>query len=210
MLNYEEMKIQKGFLLVCAVVLGIAVSLLLKTIIEQKDVSVVQNLVSTPPATTSENVWKTYVSNSFSFKYPSDVLFASVESGDNVFLTKPANIDSPLALPSDGIWVEATVYSATAKTGLLEEVTALTAASVGTVAVHPITPYPGKFIKENNIYPNGVMIVSASIDSGEMASALWIKNNKVYQLRIVVEKRGVYENFKPTFEKIVNTFQVTD
>jgi hypothetical protein len=168
----------------------------------------VPNTKTIEPSTTAQNSsWKTYAMDSASFSYPSDVLILPTgQSGDGVYLTNSEQVDSPMAMTENGIWVDATRYPSTAKDGLIENVQSLIQADNGTTTVHPITPYPDKFTKVKNLANGGVLLINTSETSGEMETALWSKNNVVYQLRFVVSKRSVFEDFKETFEKMAESF----
>lgn len=155
--------------------------------------------------------WKTYGMKSASFSYPSNILFTSViQSEDNVVLTNQIGVDSPLGLTDDGIWIEATIYPSTAKNGLIKDVQQLITAENGSSSIHPITPYPEQFVKQKNLDNGGVLLSNPSATSGEIETALWNKNDFVYQLRIVVSKRSTFEDFDKTFEKMAESFSLTN
>lgn len=167
-----------------------------------------------PAASPSQNQtgWKTISTSAYEFSYPEATFKSPNTLEQNVILASPAAIESPRSLPEDGIWVEATVYPSDAKTNLISDVEALINAANGSTVKHPITPYPVQFIKSKNVGSNGVIISldekEEVLDATETTTAIWLQDDKVYQLRLVVMKRSVSTEFMPNFEKIVNSFKI--
>lgn len=174
-----------------------------------------QNLLeSVSKATTIPSGWLTYEGTGFSFAYPKAILIypENPPASESVYLTNKVNVTGPREMPEDGIWVQVEVYPASAKDNLITDVQTILSAKSGTQFTHPITPYSEKYIKIKDLPYNGVLIKSSEEkdikDSREIESALWLSDNKVYQLRIVVVQQSTFTYFEDSFNQMIASFHI--
>ncbi len=135
------------------------------------------------------------------FKFPETII-----AGDSIFFSTSEGIDSPLALSTNDVLLESTVYSNLDNT-TIKKIDLIEAADINDVLDQPFQPI-GKLKKVSVFGSNGSILVEDEATDSEPKYYIAVikKSEKIYSIKMFAFNQNL-ENLLGTFNKIISTFK---